>query len=386
MKTCYFDCFSGISGDMTVGALLDAGADARELFAGLESLGTGATFEVEKTKRRGIAASKFHVRGGESKSHRHLPHILEMIERSQLPARTKDSARRVFRRLGEAEARVHGIPIEKVHFHEVGAVDSICDIAGACLGLELIGADEMLSSSVNTGSGTVNTEHGILPVPAPATAALLEGFPVYARGPEVELTTPTGAAIATTLSKTFGALPPMRITVTGYGAGDKDFKEHANVLRVIVGERSDATEVTTVSVIEANIDDSTPEVLGYAMERLFDSGAVLDVTISPLLMKKNRQGALLTVITAPEHRETAAQIVFAETSTLGLRMYAAERRVQARRVVEVETGYGKVRIKVSDSGAFAPEFEDCRALAKTAGKPLKQVLADANLAYLKEKR
>jgi uncharacterized protein (TIGR00299 family) protein len=386
MKTCYLDCFSGISGDMTVGALLDAGADQRELFAGLDSLGSGAAFEIERTKRRGIAASKFHVRGGDSRSHRHLPHILEMIERSRLTGRAKSSAARVFRRLGEAEARVHGIPIEKVHFHEVGAVDSICDIAGACLALDLLGIDEVASSAINTGSGTVNTEHGVLPVPAPATAALLEGKPVYARGPELELTTPTGAAIATALAQSFGALPAMRITATGYGAGGKDFKEHANVLRVILGERSDASEVTTVSVIEANIDDSTPEVLGYAMERLFDSGAVLDVTLSPLLMKKNRQGALLTVITAPEHRETAAEIVFAETSTLGLRMYDAERRVQARRFVEVDTGYGTVRIKTSGKDSFAPEFEDCRALAIRTGKPLKRVLADANLAYLKESR
>lgn len=386
MKTCYFDCFSGISGDMTVGALIDAGADTRELFAGLASLGTGATFEVEKTKRRGIAASKFHVRGGEARSHRHLPHILEMIERSALPLRAKASAALVFQRLGEAEARVHGIAIEKVHFHEVGAVDSICDIVGACLGLELLNAAEIACSAINTGSGTVNTEHGVLPVPAPATAALLEGKPVYARGPQLELTTPTGAAIATALASDFGPLPPMRITSLGYGAGDKDFPEHANVLRVMIGERTGASESTTVSVIEANIDDSTPEVLGYAMERLLDSGAVLDVTLSPLVMKKNRQAALLTVITRPEHRETAAQLIFAETSTLGLRMYSAERRVQARRLVEIETGYGKVRIKVGESGSFAAEFEDCRALALRTGKPLKQVLADANLAYLKESR
>jgi uncharacterized protein (TIGR00299 family) protein len=386
MTTCYFDCFSGISGDMTVGALIDAGAGASELFAGLASLGTGATFEVEKTKRRGIAASKFHVRGGEARGHRHLPHILEMIERSALPPRAKRSAAAVFRRLGEAEARVHGIAIEKVHFHEVGAVDSICDIAGACLGLELLNVSDIACSAINTGSGTVNTEHGVLPVPAPATAALLEGKPVYARGPQFELTTPTGAAIATALASDFGALPPMRVTSLGYGAGDKDFSEHANVLRVVIGERTDAAESTTVSVIEANIDDSTPEVLGYAMERLLDSGVVLDVTLSPLVMKKNRQGALLTVITRPEHRETATQLIFAETSTLGVRMYSAERRVQSRRMVDVETGYGRVRIKVGESGSFAPEFEDCRALALSTGKPLKQVLADANLAYLKESR
>jgi hypothetical protein len=386
MKTCYLDCFSGISGDMTVGALIDAGADAQELFSGLESLGTQATFEVEKTKRRGIAASQFHVRGGETRRHRHLPHILEMIERSGMPVRAKASAAAVFGRLGEAEARVHGIPIEKVHFHEVGAVDSICDIAGACLGLELLRVEEVICSAINTGAGTANTEHGVLPVPAPATAALLAGKPIYARGPQFELTTPTGAAIATTLASDFGALPPMRVTALGYGAGYKEFQEHANVLRVLVGERTGAVESTTVSVIEANIDDSTPEVLGYAMERLLDSGAVLDVTLSPLVMKKNRQAVLLTVITRPEDQETAARLIFAETSTLGLRIYSAERRVQSRQLVEVETGYGAVRIKVGDSGAFAPEFEDCRALAMRTGKPLKQVLADSNLAYLKNQK
>jgi pyridinium-3,5-bisthiocarboxylic acid mononucleotide nickel chelatase len=386
MKTCYLDCFSGISGDMTVGALIDAGADARELFGGLESLGTGAAFEVEKTKRRGIAASKFHVRGGETRRHRHLPHILEVIGRSGMPARAKASASAVFRRLGEAEAGVHGIPIEKVHFHEVGAVDSICDIAGACLALELLGVEEVVCSAINTGAGTANTEHGVLPVPAPATAALLTGKPIYARGPQFELTTPTGAAIATTLASEFGVMPPMRVIAVGYGAGDKEFQEHANVLRVLVGERTGAVESTTVSVIEANIDDSTPEVLGYAMERLLDSGAVLDVTLSPLMMKKNRQAVLLTVITRPEDRETAVRLIFAETSTLGLRLYPAERRVQSRRLVEVETGYGAVRIKVGESGAFAPEFEDCRTLAMSTGKPLKQVLADSNLAYLKSQK
>ena len=383
MRICYLDPFSGIAGDMTVGALIDAGADSRTLFNSLESLGTGATFEVEKTKRRGIAASKFRVHAAETKSHRHLPHIVKILEQSRLSEAAKQKAVAVFRRLGEAEAQVHDIAIEKVHFHEVGAVDSICDIAGACIGFDLLGVDEVVCAPINVGSGTVSTEHGVLPVPAPATALLLTDRPIYSRGPQLELTTPTGAAIAATLASRFGAMPAMRIAAIGYGAGDKDFPEHANVLRVIVAEVTGASEATTIAVMEANIDDSTPEVLGYAMERLLEAGA-LDVTLSPIMMKKHRAATQLTVLASPEHQEALAHIIFAETSTLGLRIYTAERRVQERRFIEVDIGYGRVRMKIGGSGAFAPEYEDCRKLAETTGKALRQVIADANLAYLKE--
>ena len=379
------DAFSGISGDMTVGALVDAGADAAILVRALTNLETGASFRIEKTKRRGMAASKFYVEAQDSKSHRHLSQILEMIRKADLTERAKQNATAVFQRLGAAEAKVHDISVEKVHFHEVGAIDSICDIVGACVGLDLLGVDSVYSSPLNVGSGTVKTEHGVLPVPAPATAELLLGKPVYARGPALELTTPTGAAIASTLAVEFGAMPPMKISATGYGAGDKDFPEHANVLRVMIGEASGAVESTTISVIEANIDDSTPQVLGYAMERLLDAGA-LDVTLESVLMKKNRQGTLLRVIARPEDREGLAQIVFAETSTLGLRIYPAERRVKARGIVEVQTSHGKVRIKISENGSFAPEYEDCRKLARETGLPLKEILAEANLAYLKNSR
>jgi uncharacterized protein (TIGR00299 family) protein len=385
MKICYLDAFSGISGDMTVGALIDAGANDASLVHILESLGTGASFQVEKVSRRGVAASKFHVIAGEAKGHRHLKDIQEMIANSAAPYPVKQNAAAVFQRLGEAEAKVHGIPLAKVHFHEVGAVDSICDIVGACAGFHLLGVDAIYSSALNVGSGTVLTEHGVLPVPAPATAELLTGKPIYARGPAVELTTPTGAALATTLARDFGPLPPMRIFSTGYGAGDKDFAEHANVLRVMVGETSDTRESTTVAVLEANIDDSSPQVLGYAMERLLEAGA-LDVTLEYALMKKNRPGTLVRVIAKPEDRETLAQMMFAETSTLGLRIYSAERRVQARHFMEVETPHGKVRMKISGDGSFAPEYDDCRKLALDSGIPLKQILAEANLAYLKNIR
>ena len=385
MKICYFDAFSGISGDMTVGSLVDAGADGDALVEALRALGVGAEFRFEPTKRRGIAATKFHVEGGESKVHRHLPHILKMIEDADLPGRAPKRAAAIFERLGEAEAAVHGVPVEQVHFHEVGAADSIADIVGACLGLELLGVEAVYCSPINTGSGTVDTEHGVLPVPAPATATLLRGKPVYARGPAKELTTPTGAAIAATLATEFGAMPPLRIEATGYGAGGYDFTEQANVLRAIVGETSGAAEATTVAVVEANIDDSTPEVLGYALERLMEAGA-LDVSLSPLVMKKSRPGTLLRVIARPEDREALVDLVLAETSTLGVRVHAAERRVRARRMVKVETPHGTVRVKVSDSGGFAPEYEDCRRLARERGIPLREILAEAGYAYWKNSR
>jgi pyridinium-3,5-bisthiocarboxylic acid mononucleotide nickel chelatase len=384
MKICYFDAFSGISGDMAVGALADAGADWTALEEALRSLNLGASFRIEKTKRKGIAASKFSVEYSEQKKHRHLPHIEKIILAGELPDRVQQNALAVFRKLGEAEAKSHDVALEKVHFHEVGAVDSICDIVGACAALDLLGIDEVRASRVNLGSGTVSTEHGVLPVPAPATAELLKDRPVYSAGPEAELTTPTGAALLSTLATDFGPLPPVRVLAQGFGAGEKDFSSQANVLRVLIGERTSASEATSVSVIEANIDDSTPQILGYAMERLFESGA-LDVTLTPILMKKNRPGTLVSVLAHPETVEQLAAVLFAETTTLGLRTYQAERRVLERSIAEVETSYGKVRIKHSPTGAFSPEYEDCRRIAWAKGIPLRTVIAEAELAFRKSR-
>jgi len=384
MKICYLDAFSGIAGDMLAGALADAGADSAAITQGLYSLNTGASFRFEKTRRGGISATKFFVDAPQARAHRHLAPILKMIDAAALPEKVKQNAYRVFQRLGEAEAAVHGVTIEKVHFHEVGAVDSIADIVAACLGFHLLDIDEIVCSPVNVGSGTVNTEHGVLPVPAPATAALLAGRPVYSRGPEAELTTPTGAALATTLAARFGALPPMRIRAAGYGAGDLDPAEHANVLRVLVGESERVAESTVVSVIEANIDDSTPEILSYTMERLLEQGA-LDVSLSPLLMKKGRPGSLLRVVARPEEQESLARTIFAETSTLGLRVHAAERRVLAREIVEIDTSYGRAKVKVFEGG-FAPEYEDCRRLARETGLPLKEIFAEVNRAFSKQRQ
>jgi uncharacterized protein (TIGR00299 family) protein len=382
--TCYLDAFSGISGDMLVGALADAGADPTAITSAIAALEIGAAVSFEKVKRRGIGATKFHVAVEHQHAHRHLSHIVKIIEQASLPDPAKTNALAVFRKLAEAEAEVHQVPIEKVHFHEVGAADSIADIVGACLAFHLLGVHRIVCSPINVGSGTVKTEHGILPVPAPATARLLTGVPVYSRGPELELATPTGVAVAVTLAESFGVLPPMTVARTGHGAGGHDFPEHANVLRIILGEPTGASEATTVAVIEANIDDLNPQVLAYAMERLLEAGA-LDASLTPIVMKKGRPGNLLRVVAQPQDREALAQIVFAETSTLGMRLYTAERRVQARSFVEVETPHGKVRIKVAGDGSYAPEFEDCRKLALERGVALKQVIAEANYAYWKSR-
>jgi pyridinium-3,5-bisthiocarboxylic acid mononucleotide nickel chelatase len=383
MTTCYFDAFSGISGDMTVGALIDAGASGDRVLDCLNSLNLGATYRYEKTKRNGLAATKFHVDGGKQKDHRHLPHIAKIIDRaSGLSPAAKQNALNVFMKLGEAEAHVHGVPLDLVHFHEVGAVDSISDIVGACVALDLLGVTEIACSPVNVGSGLVETEHGTLPVPAPATAELLKEKPIYSKGPAMELTTPTGAALVATLATHFGPIPAMSIQATGFGAGTADFKVQANVLRATIGHRSNAKEATAVNVLEANLDDATPQLLGYAMDRLFAAGA-LDVTLQPLQMKKNRPGTLLSVIAKPEDTERLAAIVLAETTTIGLRITTAERRVSARRFLSVETPWGDVRMKITAHGA-TPEYDDCRALAEAKGVPLKDVIAQAQYAYLKE--
>lgn len=380
MKICYFDAFSGISGDMTVGALVDAGAEWASLERSLESLDLGAAFRLDRVKRKGIAAAKFRVEAPPQTAHRHLSHVEKAIRAAALSDGARERALAVFQRLAEAEAKSHAVPIERVHFHEVGAVDSICDVVGACVALDLLGIEEVRASRVNTGSGTVATEHGVLPVPAPATAELLKNCPVYASGPETELTTPTGAALLAATAAGFGPVPAMRISAQGFGAGDKEFPEQANVLRVLIGERTDAAEATTVAVIEANIDDSTPQMLGYAMERLFEAGA-LDVTFAPVFMKKNRPATLVSAIAPLELSEQMTSILFAETTTLGVRVTYAERRVMARQVQDVETPFGKIRIKQTQAGSFAPEYEDCRDAARRSGRPLREVLEAAAAAF-----
>lgn len=378
---CYIDAFSGLAGDMLVAALADAGADRDAITRSLRSLATEGEFAWENVRRRGMAAAKFRVTSAESSAHRHLSDILQLINAGDLAESVKTAAARVFQVLGEAEAQAHGISIEKVHFHEVGAVDSICDIVGICLAFHLLHVEKIYCSPINVGSGTVKTEHGVLPVPAPATARLLEGRPIYSRGPALELTTPTGAAIVAALAESVIAMPPMKIHSIGYGAGDRDFREHANIVRVMIGEPTGATEHTTVSVIEANIDDASPQVIAWATEKLLEAGA-LDALVLSAQMKKNRPGVVLQVIAPPEKREELIALIFRETTTLGVRFHSAERRVQTREWVEVTTIHGVVRVKTAPDG-FAPEYEDARRIAAETGVPLKEILAAAAHEYLK---
>jgi hypothetical protein len=381
VKVAYLDCFSGIAGDMLVGALLDAGLPFGILDAEIAKLGLKeVTLSAEKAKRKGITGTDFKVAVGHDHHHRSLTTIEKIINESTLDAPIKETAIRIFRRLGEAEAGVHGVDIEKVHFHEVGALDAIVDIVGAAIGFHHLGIDRVVCSPINVGSGTVKAAHGVMPVPAPATATLLTGVPTYVDGPAMELTTPTGAAVAVTMSESFGSMPAMAVSSIGYGAGDNDLKDRANVLRVLIGETSAATESTEVWVIEANIDDMSPQIAGYARGRLLAAGA-LDATLTPVFMKKDRPGYTLTVLAALENREALADLVFAETTTLGLRMYPAQRRVLDREWKTVQTPYGEVRLKIASQNGnvktVTPEYEDCKKLALEKGVPLKDVLAAA---------
>jgi uncharacterized protein (TIGR00299 family) protein len=390
MKICYLDCFSGISGDMLLGALVDAGADAGVLRGEIAKLGLdGVELSFEKCSRAGICGTNLTVKVAHDHSHRSLSKIEQIIGDSALDSGVKERSIRIFRRLGEVEAAIHQVDIEKVHFHEVGALDSIVDIVGAVVGFKLLGIEKIYSSPLNLGSGTVKAAHGVMPVPAPATAALVAGVPTYSDGPAVELTTPTGAAVATTLAESFGPMPAMKIAAIGYGAGDKDFKERANLLRVVVGETSAAQEATEVFVVEANIDDMSPEWAGYVRERLLETGA-LDVTLTPVFMKKDRPGYTISVITAPGDREKISSLILAETTTLGVRYYRAQRQVLDREIHEVATTHGAVRIKVAvEDGIvrnFAPEYDDCRRLAREKGVPLKEVWQEANYEYLRSKK
>lgn len=392
MKICYLDCFSGISGDMLLGALVDAGLNPDALRGEIGKLGLeGVELRFDRPLRSNISGTNLTVEVTHDHSHRSLSKIEQIISSSGLKDAVKERAIRIFRRLGEVEAAIHNVPVEKVHFHEVGAWDSIVDIVGACIGFELLGIERIYCSALNLGSGMVKTAHGVMPVPAPATAALVADVPTYSEGPEAELTTPTGAAIVTALAERFGPMPAMRISSSGYGAGDKDFPGRPNLLRVLIGEMTAAAEAMEVYVIEANVDDMSPQVAGYVRERLLDVGA-LDATFTPVFMKKDRPGFTVSVLAKAEDRERLGELLFEETTTLGLRMYRAERRVLERRWETVETPYGAVRIKIaSENGKvrnFAPEYEDCRQLALERKVPLKDVMQQANYAYLRlsEKR
>jgi uncharacterized protein (TIGR00299 family) protein len=392
MKIAYFDCFSGASGDMLLGALLDAGLELGRLEAELRRLPLPDwSITAEKTKKKGIAATQVRVHSGEHHPHRGLAEILRMIEQGReaglAPAVTQ-RASAIFRRLGEAEAKIHNVPVEQIHFHEVGAVDAIVDIVGASAGFELLGIEDFYASALNVGSGRVEAAHGVMPVPAPATAELVRGAPTYSSGIERELLTPTGAAILTTVVRRFGSLPPMRLEAIGYGSGTADLPSQANVLRMFLGESAESPLACdeTITVIEASVDDLNPQVYAYFAERALAAGA-LDVSSSPLQMKKGRPGQLITVLAPPGRADSLVDLLFRETTTIGVRAWEARRRVLAREMVRVETPYGAVAVKVSRLNGHvlnaAPEFEDCRRLALESGAPLKQVLAAAASAFQK---
>ena len=385
MRTLYFDCFAGISGDMTLGALVGAGADERELLEQITLLGVeGYEISFEKVDRSGISATRAVVRAEERQRHRHLSDILRIIGASRLGGSVKSRASEIFTRLAEAEARVHGIDVGRVHFHEVGALDAIVDVVGACVGFELLGARRFVSSPLHVGSGTVEMAHGRFPVPPPAVAELLRGVPIYSTEISGELVTPTGAAIVSTVCDEFGPVPPMRVGRTGYGAGGREYERFPNVLRVFVGEAEERGADEKLLVVETNLDDATPQVVGHLMERAFKAGA-LDCWLTPVQMKKNRPGVLVSVLCAPERREAFLELLFTETTTLGARSYEVARRALERQVVRAETEYGAIDVKVARLGGRAvggtPEYEQCRAAAERAGVPLREVEAAARAAF-----
>src|SRR5579864_1426081 len=458
MRIAYLDCFSGMSGDMFLGALIDAGVSPKLLHETVAALDIGARLEISKVNRSGITATKVdvfvhgekelpreefwaneathshphshehehhhgaqaHV-GGESgvptrldardvrrsstdsavpgagapAPHKHehdhgrsLREIKRTIQDSAISAQAKKRAIQIFEALGAAEAKIHNMDIKSVHFHEVGAVDAMVDIIGAAVGVEALGVDEIICSPLNVGGGTVKCAHGTFPVPAPATVEVLQGAPVFSSGIQAELLTPTGAAIVKTLASRFGPFPEMKIEKSGYGAGSRDFPGHANVVRLTIGESVATLTAKTASemitVLEANLDDLNPQVFGYVMDRLLDEGA-LDAFAVPVQMKKNRPGALLTVLCKPEHADALTEIIFAETTTLGVRRHEEMRRTLARRWENVRTPWGEVRIKIASMNGtvtnYAPEYEDCRRLAAEHHVPLKQVMQEAARAY-----
>lgn len=379
MTILYFDCYAGISGDMTVGALLDCGVPLEYLQGELDKLGLqdgSYQLSAERTERRHIAATKFNVAAHDHHTHRHYGGIDRMILESALTERARETARRIFRRLAEAEALVHGVAVEQVHFHEVGAVDSIVDIVGTAICLDYLGVERIHASALPLGGGFVETAHGRLPVPAPATAELLRGLEVHTACGNGERVTPTGAAIVAALAEPPGPRPAMALRRVGCGAGDRDFPDCPNILRAFLGEAA-AGEERNVVVVETNIDDSTGEVLGHVMELLFEAGA-LDVFFTPIQMKKNRPAVQLSLLSPPDRLDRLCSLLLTETSAIGLRHYPASRTVLERRSERQETPYGPLMFKlVYERGVLlrgAPEYDECRRVARERGIPLQEVM------------
>ena len=442
MRIAYLDCFSGMSGDMFLGALVDAGVPARLLEETVAALNVGARLEISRVERSGISAAKVDVYVGdekelprevywEQKGHNHardnahshdhehvqlrehnysaetrepspvaatrqhehgrgLTEIREIIRKANIADSAKQTAIAIFETLGAAEAKIHNTDIGEIHFHEVGAVDAMVDIVCAAVGSEALAVDEFVCSSLNVGGGTVKCAHGTFPLPAPATVELLKGAPVYSSGIQLELVTPTGAAIVKTLCGRFSSFPEMKIERTGYGAGSRDLPGHANVVRITIGEAQSElvrkTSDETITVLEANIDDLNPQVFGYVMDRLLEEGA-LDAFGIPVQMKKNRPGMLLSVLCRPEDAGKLTSLILSETTTLGVRRREERREVLARKLITVSTRWGDVRLKVASMNGtitnYAPEYDDCRRIAVEHRVPLKNVMQEAMQAFMK---
>ena len=389
MRIAYLDCASGVSGDMMLGALIDAGVDLVAVQAGIDSLGLpSCRLVTEEVKKNGFRAVQLTVQHEPEHAHRHLHHIVAMIEGSTLSPLQRELALKIFNRLARAEAKVHGSTIEKVHFHEVGAVDSIADIVGSAIAWDLLGVDRIVCSAVPTGSGFVQIAHGRCSIPAPATGELLQGVPLAASDVDGELTTPTGAAIVSTLVDEFGPLPAMTISATGYGAGQRDF-EHPNLLRLLVGESKEGvTHGDQIVLLETNLDDTPGEAIGHCVDQLWQAGA-LDVSTAALQMKKNRPGVLLSVQCSPADADRLAAIVFRETTTLGLRRSTRQRQTLPRRKVRVSTDWGEVAGIVATlpdgSERFSPEYASCLEIADTKQVALATVYDAVRRAFVQGK-
>ena len=378
MKIAYLDCFSGISGDMMIGALIDAGFPIEELKRALQSLPIeGYTLDVTREERNYLFGTRFKVNVSRNPHpHRRFSDIKALIRTGNLSPSVREKSISIFESIAVEEGKIHGCPAEEVHFHEVGAVDSVVDIVGSVLGMEYLGIATACASSLPLGSGFVDTSHGRIPLPAPATVALLKGIPVHDSGLKEELVTPTGAALVRGLAHSFGSLPAMVIEKVGYGVGSRTLADRPNLLRILIGQEQGPANEETVLILESNLDDTNPEWLGFLMERLFEAGA-LDVVFSPGYMKKNRPAVLVQVVAKPHHKDQLMDLLFSESTTLGVRFHYTQRRVLERSSTELDSPWGTMKVKKifrpDGSSQLLPEFEECRRIAKDRGLPLKEI-------------
>ena len=387
MKIAYFDCFSGISGDMCLGALVDLGLPLSDLSKALNGLRIdGFSLKRRRVRRGGLSATKVDVLIADGMDRpMALQEIRRLLQAARLPEAVRESSLRVFENLARAEAVAHATALAKVQFHELGIIDTLVDVVGTVVGCRLLGIEGIYNSAINVGSGTIASHHGTLPVPAPATTRLLQGLPIFSRGPERELTTPTGAALMATLGNGAGPMPAMTMTAVGYGAGSFNPADWPNVLRVLIGDTLPPGESDRIMVLETNLDDMNPQAYELLMDRLLAQGA-LDVTLTPVIMKRSRPGIVLTVLADPAKMESILRIMFAETTTLGVRMQEMSRRLLSREIVELSTRFGPVRVKVAKASGRVqhlkarPEYRDCKMLAEQTGLPLRTIMREVERA------